>query len=74
MPYANALTEEHTNEEQHDEGNHVTENFGSPEKKVPGEDSKGIEIKKWYGWPGENVFRMFVPAQKVGSIKATCLF
>lgn len=65
---ANALTEEHTNEEQHDEGNHVTENFGSPEKKVPGEDSKGIEIKKWYGWPGENVFRMLVPAQKVGSI------
>lgn len=24
--------------------------------------------KKWPGWPGENVFRMLVPAQKVGSI------
>ncbi|CAM8969388.1 unnamed protein product [Rhodiola kirilowii] len=24
--------------------------------------------KRWPGWPGENVFRMLVPAQKVGSI------
>ncbi|TYI00613.1 hypothetical protein ES332_A11G145900v1 [Gossypium tomentosum] len=24
--------------------------------------------KKWPGWPGENVFRMLVPAQKVGTI------
>ncbi|KAH1083422.1 hypothetical protein J1N35_023183 [Gossypium stocksii] len=24
--------------------------------------------KKWPGWPGESVFRMLVPAQKVGSI------
>lgn len=27
-----------------------------------------VEGKKWPGWPGENVFRMLVPAQKVGSI------
>lgn len=27
----------------------------------------GVE-KKWPGWPGESVFRMLVPAQKVGSI------
>ncbi|EPS58696.1 hypothetical protein M569_16117, partial [Genlisea aurea] len=24
--------------------------------------------EKWPGWPGESVFRMLVPAQKVGSI------
>lgn len=24
--------------------------------------------KKWPGWPGESVFRMLVPAQKVGGI------
>ncbi|KAM7269370.1 hypothetical protein ACFE04_024867 [Oxalis oulophora] len=29
--------------------------------------SGGAE-KKWPGWPGESVFRMLVPAQKVGSI------
>lgn len=28
----------------------------------------GVEQKKWPGWPGENVFRVIVPAQKVGSI------
>lgn len=27
----------------------------------------GVE-KKWPGWPGESVFRMLVPAQKVGNI------
>ncbi|CAA0822883.1 Flowering locus K homology domain [Striga hermonthica] len=25
-------------------------------------------VEKWPGWPGESVFRMLVPAQKVGSI------
>lgn len=27
-----------------------------------------VEEKKWPGWPGESVFRMLVPAQKVGGI------
>ncbi|XP_030967386.1 flowering locus K homology domain-like isoform X1 [Quercus lobata] len=31
-------------------------------------DLKGGEEKKWPGWPGENVFRMLVPVQKVGGI------
>lgn len=31
-------------------------------------DFRGSEVKKWPGWPGENVFRMLVPIQKVGSI------
>ncbi|KAG5245014.1 flowering locus domain [Salix suchowensis] len=30
--------------------------------------SGGGGEKKWPGWPGESVFRMLVPAQKVGSI------
>ncbi|XP_020233336.1 flowering locus K homology domain [Cajanus cajan] len=54
-------------EEQHGEGD-LTENFGTEEKQGSEEDSKGGEIKKWPGWPGENVFRMLVPVQKVGSI------
>ncbi|KAJ1417522.1 K-like proteiny domain [Sesbania bispinosa] len=61
-----SLQQEHT-EEQHDGGG-VTENFGSPEKQGHEEDLKGSETKKWPGWPGENVFRMLVPVQKVGSI------
>lgn len=30
--------------------------------------ASGGEEKKWPGWPGESVFRMLVPAQKVGNI------
>lgn len=28
----------------------------------------GLEVKKWPGWPGDNVFRLIVPLLKVGSI------
>ncbi|KAE8712161.1 Flowering locus K-like proteiny domain [Hibiscus syriacus] len=40
------------------------------EPKVEHEDEGAIGggEKKWPGWPGESVFRMLVPAQKVGSI------
>ncbi|KAK7277566.1 hypothetical protein RJT34_22581 [Clitoria ternatea] len=54
--------------EEHHDGGDVTESFGSPDKYGSQEDLKGNEIKKWPGWPGENVFRMLVPVQKVGSI------
>ncbi|KAJ0080048.1 hypothetical protein Patl1_23261 [Pistacia atlantica] len=33
-----------------------------------GDSAVGGGEKKWPGWPGESVFRMLVPAQKVGSI------
>ncbi|KAL2478100.1 Floweringlogy domain [Forsythia ovata] len=33
-----------------------------------GDDSVARGTVKWPGWPGESVFRMLVPAQKVGSI------
>ncbi|KAJ7978131.1 RNA-binding KH domain-containing protein [Quillaja saponaria] len=47
----------------------ITEN-PEPEQKeehVEGVVTGGGE-KKWPGWPGESVFRMLVPAQKVGGI------
>ncbi|KAK4487486.1 hypothetical protein RD792_006073 [Penstemon davidsonii] len=31
-------------------------------------DSAVVQEKKWPGWPGENVFRMLIPVQKVGGI------
>ncbi|KAL8029112.1 hypothetical protein ABFX02_14G207000 [Erythranthe guttata] len=31
-------------------------------------DAVVVEEKKWPGWPGENVFRLLVPAQRVGGI------
>ncbi|XP_058000455.1 flowering locus K homology domain isoform X3 [Hevea brasiliensis] len=48
---------------------HVPENFQAQEKQGHDEDTvAGGSEKKWPGWPGESVFRMLVPAQKVGSI------
>lgn len=64
-PQEHAVTEE---EEEHRDGGDVTENFTSQEKQGPEDVSKATETKKWPGWPGENVFRMLVPVQKVGSI------
>ncbi|XP_019428445.1 PREDICTED: flowering locus K homology domain-like isoform X2 [Lupinus angustifolius] len=64
-----SLPQDHTvTEAEHNDGGDVTENFTSQEVQGPEGDSKPSEIKKWPGWPGENVFRMLVPAQKVGSI------
>lgn len=38
------------------------------EMQVAENGSGGGEEKRWPGWPGENVFRMLVPSQKVGGI------
>lgn len=51
----------------------IPENAQPPEVQGSEHDSKAdnsavAEEKKWPGWPGENVFRMLVPVQKVGSI------
>ncbi|KAI3787799.1 hypothetical protein L2E82_00237 [Cichorium intybus] len=35
---------------------------------VAGTAAEGVVEKKWPGWPGENVFRLLVPVQKVGGI------
>lgn len=45
------------------------ENTQPPQNQENNEDSVADEVKiRWPGWPGESVFRMLVPAQKVGSI------
>ena len=47
----------------------VPEHVEDLEKSEPeGDATAGGEEKRWPGWPGETVFRMLVPAQKVGSI------
>lgn len=46
----------------------MPENLDAQKQQEHDLDSKGAEIKRWPGWPGENVFRMLVPVQKVGSI------
>lgn len=48
-----------------------TENPESEQREGQVEEASGGSgsgEKKWPGWPGESVFRMLVPAQKVGGI------
>ena len=64
------------NFEEHDlvnvqETDNVPENSQpSEDAHVPENDSGVAEEKRWPGWPGENVFRMLVPVQKVGDRKS----
>lgn len=59
--------EEVRDQEAGEEG--IPEHLESPLKSEPeGGATVGGEEKRWPGWPGETVFRMLVPAQKVGSI------
>ncbi|KAL6968228.1 hypothetical protein U1Q18_034029 [Sarracenia purpurea var. burkii] len=57
-------------EENFDEHNvgAIPENPNHPEIQGTNNDSGGVGEKKWPGWPGENVFRLLVPVQKVGAI------
>ncbi|KAF8392262.1 hypothetical protein HHK36_022604 [Tetracentron sinense] len=43
---------------------------GNSHPQQKGHDDSGVQDdeKRWPGWPGESVFRMLVPAQKVGGI------
>ncbi|XP_058107586.1 flowering locus K homology domain-like isoform X2 [Magnolia sinica] len=43
----------------------LVDNSHTQQKRGRGDDS---EEKRWPGWPGESVFRLLVPAQKVGGI------
>ncbi|KAL8166433.1 hypothetical protein V2J09_007932 [Rumex salicifolius] len=54
---------------EHNETDEYAEDL-HPEEKQDQADiaAADTEDKKWPGWPGENVFRMLVPAQKVGNI------
>ncbi|XP_050223623.1 flowering locus K homology domain [Mercurialis annua] len=46
----------------------LAENYQASQKGNDADTVAGAVEKKWPGWPGESVFRMLVPAQKVGSI------
>lgn len=49
----------------------TTKGPGTPTGTKRGRDSLGEDKdgeKRWAGWPGENVFRLVVPVQKVGGI------
>ena len=49
-------------------GEHEAEETIEIEAEVHGGEEAVVAEKKWPGWPGESVFRMLVPAQKVGGI------
>lgn len=53
------------------------ENSDHPEEvQGVGNDLGAVKEKKWPGWPGENVFRLLIPVQKVGVIigrKGECI-
>lgn len=44
------------------------ENTDNGEVKQQEDPQVSVDEKKWPGWPGDSVFRILVPAQKVGSI------
>ncbi|CAA2983248.1 flowering locus K homology domain [Olea europaea subsp. europaea] len=60
------LDQEQEQELEHQDG--IPENLHPVENQDLGDDSVTSGNVKWPGWPGESVFRILVPAQKVGSI------
>ncbi|KAG0466930.1 hypothetical protein HPP92_018510 [Vanilla planifolia] len=52
------------------ENNIAGESENSENQKQEGEGNVGAGVgeNKWPGWPGESVFRILVPAHKVGGI------
>ncbi|KAJ8759421.1 hypothetical protein K2173_006943 [Erythroxylum novogranatense] len=68
----NAVEHPEEHEVEHNEDSIVDEepdNFQDQEKQGKEQSAvTGGGEKRWPGWPGESVFRMLVPAQKVGSI------
>ncbi|KAL3623288.1 hypothetical protein CASFOL_032104 [Castilleja foliolosa] len=66
---------EHVLEQVHEHDEHNEPEDGIPDNSYPdekqehaGEPAVAGGGEKWPGWPGESIFRMLVPAQKVGSI------
>lgn len=58
----------HEQEDKHETEGGVPENFRPDEEKSLTNEAVDGGGDRWPGWPGESVFRMLVPAQKVGSI------
>ncbi|RWW19856.1 hypothetical protein GW17_00016062 [Ensete ventricosum] len=55
-------------EEDEDEEEEVAKDESPPAEAAPTAQGGGAEVRKWPGWPGDNVFRLVVPVLKVGSI------
>ncbi|KAI3742641.1 hypothetical protein L1987_60333 [Smallanthus sonchifolius] len=60
--HGNDAAEAQDNEEEEHGGAEVEEGGGGAAA------AEGVVEQKWPGWPGENVYRMLVPVQKVGGI------
>ncbi|KAH6783152.1 RNA-binding KH domain-containing protein [Perilla frutescens var. hirtella] len=58
----------HEEEDKHETEGGIPENFRPDEEKNLASETVDGGGDRWPGWPGESVFRMLVPAQKVGSI------
>uniref|UniRef100_A0A0A9EMM9 K Homology domain-containing protein n=1 Tax=Arundo donax TaxID=35708 RepID=A0A0A9EMM9_ARUDO len=76
----NPYTEDHANMNNESEGDlNKEEQAAIPSQEEPAnvysedaeakqQDDMVADDKKWPGWPGKNVFRILVPAQKVGAV------
>ncbi|KAJ4719692.1 RNA-binding KH domain-containing protein [Melia azedarach] len=62
------ITEDQVIEEQGSEDQAAEDSQPQEKQENEGNLVVGGSEKRWPGWPGESVFRMLVPAQKVGSI------
>ncbi|KAK1295642.1 hypothetical protein QJS10_CPB15g01945 [Acorus calamus] len=65
IPIENVVEHEAEDEQEVTES---LENSQPPQKQETDGDVGGAVEKRWPGWPGESVFRILVPAQKVGGI------
>lgn len=63
----NEYVEEHGDEAVEPQENDEEDQVGA-EVAEGGPAAEGVVEQKWPGWPGENVFRILVPAHKVGGI------
>ncbi|KAL6893522.1 hypothetical protein ACP4OV_007620 [Aristida adscensionis] len=75
----NPYNEEQVNLYSEEPGNQYTEELANPYQEEAENAYNGnmrqqensqvdVEEKRWPGWPGESVFRILVPAQKVGAL------
>jgi hypothetical protein len=62
-----ALSQEEEEKQQQEEQQKDGGGIAVSQKRDRDEQEKEVD-KKWAGWPGDNVFRLVVPVQKVGGI------
>nr|XP_043609268.1 flowering locus K homology domain-like [Erigeron canadensis] len=64
----NETVEEHGDDAVETQDNKEEEQAGAAVEEDSAPAIESVVEKKWPGWPGESVFRMLVPVQKVGGI------